>query len=204
MQTSRRLAAAVALVFCGLTANFASAAVHTWRVDEIYSNASGSVQFIEMKTNTNGETVFVATGAKLISRSPADVVQGTFNFNHDLAGLTANKTILIGTSNLTSLAGVTPDFVIPAGFLLTGGGELEFFANSFGGTLDIDIFPALPGGILSYSPNTLLTADNTPKNFAGVTGHVVPEPSTLAIALGGLIALGVMGRRFRRRANQFY
>ena len=74
--------------------------------------------------------------------------------------------------------------------MLTAGGNSSFFATSFGGTLDVDAFPALPGGILSYNPNTSLTADNTPKNFANVAGHVVPEPSTLVIALGGLLALG--------------
>ena len=86
----------MALVCCVQVTSVASAAVHTWRVDEIYSNASGTVQFIEMTTGTNGETVFVATGAKLISRNAANVVQGTFPFNHDLAGTTAGKTILIG------------------------------------------------------------------------------------------------------------
>lgn len=177
----------------------ASAAVHTWRVDEIYSNASGTVQFIEMTTSTNGETFFLDTGAKLLSKDNASVVLNTFNFPNNLSGSTANKTVLIGTANLTALAGVTPDYILPASFLLFSGGKLEFKATTFP-VIDTDTFPALPGGDQSYNPNTAALSSNTPKNFGGVQGHLVPEPSTVAMLACGLTCLGSIGvrRRFRR------
>src|SRR5689334_1152581 len=137
--------AARILVVLALLANLASAAVHTWRVDEIYSNASGSVQFVEMTTPFDGENFFSSYSAALNAKNPAGATQNSYNFNANLVGSTAGKTILIGTANLTAQSGVTPDFVVPPNFLLTTGGKLEFASPVFGGQLDIDNFPSFNG-----------------------------------------------------------
>ena len=63
-----RLCAALALLAC---ASWAHAAFHLFRIDQIYSNADGSVQFVVLKEccNTNGENQW--DGHPLRSTSPA-------------------------------------------------------------------------------------------------------------------------------------
>ena len=45
-------------------AGMAHAAFHLWKIDEIYSNADGSVQFIELKALSGGQQ-FLAGHSKI-------------------------------------------------------------------------------------------------------------------------------------------
>ncbi|MET0345440.1 MAG: hypothetical protein ABW218_04180, partial [Casimicrobiaceae bacterium] len=108
-------AAACALSLLG--ASPAVASFHLWVIDEIYSNASGSVQFIDLKLNQNvggeqfvgGHTIVVTQGA----------TTHTFMFPNDLPGDSAgaDRHFLIATQGFANLGVVTPDFIIPDGFL---------------------------------------------------------------------------------------
>jgi hypothetical protein len=85
----------------------ASGAFHLWHVKEVFTNASGSVQFIEMFNSFDGEN-FV-TGFTLESNS--DGVIKNFVFPGDPDGDTGGKHLLIATPGFGALAGaVTPDF----------------------------------------------------------------------------------------------
>jgi hypothetical protein len=156
----RRICAAAMLlaVSCGAHATF-----HLWQINEIYSNADGSVQFIELITSFGGEQ-FVA-GHALTSSQGATT--HTLNVTTDLPGDSANKTFLIGTQGFAALNVVTPDYVVPNGFLFTNGGTLNW-----GGGADIVNYASLPtDGRLSIN-RAGVTALNSPKNFAGVTGTI--------------------------------
>src|SRR5690242_6421273 len=100
---------AVALL-CG--ASWAHAAFHLFRIDQIYSNADGTVQFIVLKEccGTNGENQWDG----LALRSGAQV----FNFPNNLptAG-TANRSVLVGTQGLQALGVINLDFVVPNNFV---------------------------------------------------------------------------------------
>ena len=150
----------------------AQANFHLWVITEIYSNADGSVQFVELSTSFGTERFL--SGHSLRASQGATV--HTFNISTDLPGDTANKTFLIGTQGFAALNVVAPDYVMPNGFLFTSGGTLNW--------ADADIFTygALPtDGRLSMNRDGT-TAVNSPKNFAGVTGSISPSAST-AVAL---------------------
>jgi hypothetical protein len=156
----------------------AQAFFHLWRFTEVFSNADGSVQFIEFHSPAAGENF--ATGSTIRSMSTGKV----YTFDHDLTGSTANKNLLVATAGFGSLpGGVTPDYTLPANFFNPAGDTLRLcFTNCNGGNLfDSRTFTSVPtDGVMSrvYPSNTLAT--NSPRNFAGTTGSVnlsAPAPS---------------------------
>src|SRR5437773_2314672 len=84
------VAGAVVLLFSSAPA---VGGVHLWRISEAFSNASGTIQFIEMTTccGSSGEEIFVG-GHVLSSNSHA------FTFPGNLTMTTANKHLLLATS----------------------------------------------------------------------------------------------------------
>jgi hypothetical protein len=166
---------ALACVAGTLTCTPASAFFHLWRFSEFFSNADGSVQFVELRVTSNGESF--SQGAQIRSQSTGK----TFTFPSNLSSnLTANKNLLIATTGFGSLpGGVTPDFTLPsANFFNPAGDTMTLFAGS---AIDTKSFASVPtDGIMSriYPSNTLAT--NTPTNFAGTSGSLnlaPPAPS---------------------------
>ncbi len=85
-----RLAACVGTCLMFVSLPLAQAAFHLWKIDEVYSNASGSVQFIEMDASINGGQQFT-TGQSLSSGAH------TFTFSGPMPGDTANHHYLFAT-----------------------------------------------------------------------------------------------------------
>src|SRR4051812_3155205 len=105
-RVNRRSLAITLVIFAFLTgANRpVKAAFHLWNVKEVFSNADGSVQFVEMFDNSAGETS--VSGFKL--RSNSDGVIKEFTFPSNLVNSTPGH-MLIATSGFGSLTGgVTP------------------------------------------------------------------------------------------------
>ena len=175
-----------------LAASPAMAAHHLWRFTEAYSNASGTVQYVEL----------FCTAASENALGSWSVVQGanTFNFVTNLPSTaTANTTILLATANFSSLAGgVTPDYTIPAHFLNTAGGTLTYASG-----VDVWTYGALPADGFTALKRDGSTLINNPTNFAGQTGSInaalAPgyERWGLILVVGAmlLIATLVMRRR---------
>ena len=151
---------AVALVFGAASTH---AAFHLFRIDQVYSNADGSIQYVVMRetTGTDGENFWA--GNSLRSTSGGNTQ--TFIFLSNLpSASTASRSVLIATSGFAALGLVTPDYTIPAQFIPINGGTL----NYAGGTDPITL-PALPtDGAHAVDRNGTPVAA-TPKNFAGVT-----------------------------------
>jgi hypothetical protein len=165
------LAAFVAIAFVAAPAH---ALFHLWDFTELFSLADGSVQFIEMRTTSNGENV--ATAGQLRSQSTGNV----FIFPNNLpSNQTANKSMLVATAGFAALpGGITPDFTLPANFFNPAGDTVSLFLSGFG-TVDSRTFTALPSdGVNSrhYPSNTL--AANSPTNFAGASGSINLAPPT--------------------------
>ena len=202
------LAASLLLV----AAPIARANFHFWDIQEIYSNADGSIQFIEFFTASGGQEVLgthtlASTGATTFT-FPSNLPVGQA---HPGGGTypasTAGQTFLVGTSNLGTLFGVTPDYIISANFLSTGAGRLVNFS---GGTdvVNLDNSGAnspLPtdgvrslNGVTSNATATVstLNAQATPTNFFGSTA-TIPEPTSVALIASGLL----LGAARRRRAR---
>lgn len=208
VRTTRRAAVGltVMLLTAGLTQS-ANAAFHLWQMKEVFTNADGSVQFIEMFDSFGGE-VFMS-GFTVTANSDGNIKTFTFpgNLAHDTPGH-----LLIATTGFGSLPGaVTPDFTFSQGgvsgnffnpnatnltFTFSGSGDSMTFA---GALLPKDgIHSLTDSGAVGFPPGVpnITSGVNSPTNLAGNSGSVnVPEPMT---GLVPLIALPLLRLRRRR------
>lgn len=165
------IAATVVIIFAHSSAY---ASFHTWKVNEIYSNADGSVQFIEMKESSGFNGQDLLPGHTITCTGPLGTT--TFSFPSNLpSNITANKFFIIGTSNLASIpGGLTPDYVFTnAGpFLSLNNGSINF-ASGF----DVVTYTNLPadgsGGMIR-SGGLIAVTTNSPANFGGGSNSIVP------------------------------
>lgn len=171
--TSRFLLAMAFVIF--FTAN-ARANFHLWQVTEIYSNEDGSVQFIELFTNSGSQEVLLNHQIRCSGPSGTNL----FTFTNSLPAGTMNKTFIIGTSNLSSIAGgVKADYVMPANFLRRDSGVTNTI--NFGLNQHIVTYTNLPTDgeislVRSFGGPTALTlaATNSPKNYFNQSNSIVP------------------------------
>lgn len=159
-----------AILVIGALGQPAQAALHGWDINEIYSNADGTIQFIEMVEGLGlaGETVL--TSGKIKSNA------NEFTFPSNLLGDTTFKKVLIATSAFAALPGTpTPDYDnLPDNFFATTGDTLTFM-----NTDDITIYDTITFvsgelplcGTLSMNDDKT-TGTNSPTNFAGGTGPI--------------------------------
>ena len=109
---------------------------HLYQITEIFSNADGTEQFIELTTTVanqdqlSGHTLTVTLNS----------VVHTFTFPGNLpSSLTANTKVLLATQSFVTGGHITPDYIIPNGFLFTAGGTLNFGEGS-----SVVVYAALP------------------------------------------------------------
>jgi serralysin len=164
-----------------------------WEVNEVFSNADGTIQFVEFfeAIGQDGQRSFDGKQLKtfVAGASPNDPLT-THTFNSDLpSDLTAYRFALVATQGFASLPGaVEPDFVMPDGFIDTSVVvEIEL------GNIDEFVFRL--GAIPVDGVNSLYRVGrpinpNSPTNFAGQTGSIdVPEPAAAAQAAAALACL---------------
>jgi hypothetical protein len=180
----------------------AKAAFHLWQITQLYSNASGTLQFIEMQdlpsndpfgfqNSVNGMSIQIVSG----------VNSNTFTIpgSPTLGGNTINHHLLFGTAGIQAAGGPAPDFTLPDNFLFTGGGTINYFAIGSGTS-----YTALPSnGVSSYSfPGGSTIVTNVATNYSGAFGTVgVPEPSTMILTSVGAGLFGWYRRRSRRKSG---
>ena len=166
----------------------ASAAFHLWNLRELYSDSSGNLQYIELFTSSSGQQFVGGQQIRVTSGGTTHTLTLPSNLPSD----SFNKAFLIGTAGVQGAGAPTPDFIMPSGFLFTGGATISFFGANSG------TYTALPtDGVLSRTWGGG-NAPNSPQNFAGQIGSVaVPEPSTFA--LFGLAGAGLFFSFFRRK-----
>ena len=134
---------------------------------EIYSNADGSVQFLEFYTLD--DTAAFLAGDSMTSAIPGGT--NTYVFPNDLGGFAQGKRMLVGTTGFAALGVVAPDFVVPNGFFSADGGTVIM------GGYDRWDYAAPPAdGTLSLYRNGS-TVTNTPTNYAGQTGTLRLVPA---------------------------
>lgn len=162
---------------CGFISMWAGAVLagsHTWDVNEVFSNADGTIQFIELfeANGTPGEVGL--PGHNLTSNANSFAIPGPA-----LTAPTTNKSYLIATQAFADLPGApTPDAIIPSGMV-------PFFSID-GDTVTYDPWDNLVfgAGVLPTDGVTSLNFDlstgvNSPKNYAGDTGSIdVSGPPT--------------------------
>src|SRR5690348_1619717 len=154
---------AVIVAVCALPAQ---AAFHLFRIDQVFSNADGTIQYVVLteSTGSNGENFW--QGNRLTATGSAGGAQ-QLQFPTNLpSGDTASKSVLVATPGFAALNLVTPDFTIPAGFIPTGGGTLNY------ASVDQIALPALPtDGATAINHNGGRVAAMA-TNFAGVSAAV--------------------------------
>lgn len=187
----RSLLGMVGLAFGGflaMTATPARATFHQWRIQEVFTNANGSTQFIELFCPAAFTGEFFLNGHSITATSDGGPPVA-FTLNHNLSGQpsTGGQTFLIATAGFAELVGgVAPDYpTLPSGFFNPSAGSITLnFAGvdslTFAGSLlpkngvnslvDLD-----PSGIAQ-----LVSLANSPKNFAGAAGSVNLAPTPLA------------------------
>jgi hypothetical protein len=156
------------VMFC-LAAAPVQAAFHLWRMTELFSNADGTIQFLELGDGSNGEQFLAGNNLTSSSTGGSHSYEFPSNLN---SSATANKRFLVGTEGFAALGVVTPDFVVPNGFFFQNGGTINFAG------VDTWNHAALPtdGRSMQRSGN-LVT--NSPQNFAGQSGTVTLSASAL-------------------------
>ena len=178
------------VMFCA--ASTAQASFHLWGINEVYSNSSGTIQFVEMR-NDAGSFENFTQGQQFKSNA------NTLTLNHNLNGDTLNKTFLMATPGYAALSGVpTPDFVFPTNNFFNINGDTLTFQFAQGDGLHPATFTftgaQLPtDGTRSLNYDRTINAVNSPTNYAGQSGSV-PEPALL-----GLCAFAAVVSLFRTR-----
>jgi len=188
-----------------LAASNAQAAFHLWDITEVYSNADGSVQFVEFFTNINSQD-------ELFNHDVTSTTAGnTFTIPHDLGtadpignpngggnNATANQHFLIATPGFAALPGApTPDYVFDAANFFDVVAETVTLVSADSMSFTSGELPT--DGINSLNEDfggaNRTTAVNSPTNFAGDTGSINLQPiaDTPALSpIGALVAMGAL------------
>jgi hypothetical protein len=172
MSTGARSLAVLALLFF---ASVGQAAFHNFRIEQIYTNADGSVQFVVLHEAFGGNGENMWSGRSLVA-TPTGGSARTFTFLADLPNTTANRRVLVATPGFAALNIVTPDFTMPAGFVPMGGGSLNY-----AGVHTVNFGPLPTDGVNAINVNGT-PIPNVATNFAGQTGSVQPGPA-VALAI---------------------
>ncbi len=147
----------------------ANATFDLWGISEVYTNADGSVQFIELFTAFDGQ--------QQLSTHTVTTNANTFTFPTNLAGSTANQHLLIATPGFASLPGaVVPDFTLPVtNFFSAASDTIRFAPDAFppNGVDFVNISNASTDGVNSLNYPGGDEAVNSPTNFAGDVGKLV-------------------------------
>src|SRR5213075_1946266 len=117
------LCALMPILMCAASAAWAN--FHLVQIEQLFSNADGSVQFIVLHEFTGANGEHLLGGMPLISTHAG--VNKTFIFPKNLpSSQTAGRRVLVATQGFAALGIVTPDYVVPNGFLPTDGGTLNY------------------------------------------------------------------------------
>jgi len=191
MVTEYRIRACSAVVFA-LAATFggsARAGSHTWDVNEVFSNADGTIQFIELWEANGSPGEVGVPGHMMTSDAKSFTISGAA-----LSSPTTNKFYLIATQTFADLPGApTPDAIIPVGVVpfFSVDGDTITYEPWDGMTFGAGVLPT--DGLNSLRAD-LTTGLNSPTNYAGIPGSVdaseagpVPAASTWGVVVMSLV-----------------
>lgn len=164
-----------ALLAASFSAFPAYGSFHAVNVSEVYTNADGSVQFIELQCLAAGQTQMQNTRV-VVWNADSTVSAILFDFTTTISWV-ANQNMLLATASFQDTAGFAPDFVIPNGI---------FFPD---GRVGLNRDPGVPGAIVvdgvAYGAYT-----------GANTGYGTPAAALPADAFQSLkrIVFGISGR----------
>jgi hypothetical protein len=144
----------------------------TFVIDDFYSSADGTVQYIVLHETQGANGGNLLAGRTITSTS----IGGTkvFTFSTDLpSATTAGRRVLIGSNGFAAKSALTPDYQMPDRFLPTDGGTVDYAG------VDQITFASLPiDGTNALQHNGTIAA-NLATNFAGGTFSFPAIPITV-------------------------
>ena len=168
MSTGARSLAALALL---LFASLAQAAFHNFRIEQIYTNADGTVQFVVLHESFGQNNENLWTGQTLRA-TPAGGLAAQFRVSVE-PPVAATRRVAGCWWRHPGFAAqnvVTPDFTMPAGFLPVGGGTLNY-----AGVHQVTFGPLPTDGVNAINASGTVIP-NVATNFAGAVRQRAARP----------------------------
>lgn len=92
-----------------------AAAITGWTIQEVYTNEDGSIQFLELYTESDSQDELATEGLRVVVYEGTGSTEFTFPSNLPHAG-TADRTVLIGTADFAALpVPPPPDYALDPG-----------------------------------------------------------------------------------------
>lgn len=180
---SRALRVAAAAILLSI-ATSSMATFHTFKIHQLFSNADGTVQFVVLReaSQQNGEHLWADHALAAWAKGG---VERTFTFEYPLpSSETSGKYVLVATQAFADLRIVKPDYIMPAGFLTTTSGAVDF------AQVDAIEYASLPTDGETALFRDGKTGPNVATNFGGASGSVKsiaapppPPPPATSIAV---------------------
>jgi hypothetical protein len=182
-QLLRFLTALLLFHAAGAQANF-----HLWTIEQAYSNADGSVQFIVLQALSSGQQFLAGHDITVTQGASQNAYHFATNLDGDTATsmgggdygsgmmMTSYRMLLLGTQGFANLNLVQPDFIIPDGFLFLNGGTI-----SWAGGFDRWTYPSLPTDGTNALYRNGMAVQNMAQNFAGASGSISPASAKLSV-----------------------
>lgn len=175
MRAITRIAVGVSVLTAFVVSRPARAGAHTWDVWEVFSNADGTVQYVELH-ETNGTDLEVGIGGHLVSAAPSG---HTYTIQHNVTSPTRNRYYLIATAAFAALPGApTPDETLQNNFLVMATDTATSYnpydtASWTAGAIPTDGIHALRRSAIN---GPLTSVVNFPTNYSGGSGTVDASP----------------------------
>lgn len=160
-------------VLMALCAPAVVASFHLFRIEQLYSNADGTVQFVVLHELSGADGEGFWSGKSLRMTGPTGT--SSFTFTSNLPSDTAFRRVLVATPGFVALGIVTPDFVMPAGFLSITGGTLNY-----AGVHSVT-YSSLPINGVSALSSSGAIVPNLATNFAGASASIGPPPAVATV-----------------------
>ena len=175
----------------------AFASFHLIQINEVFSNADGSIQYVELIARANNQTNLGPT--RIVARDAANETETVlFDFVANYAW-SNGQTLLVATPGFEAAAGFAPDFVMPANSLIFTPDGRVLFRRDTTAAVDSVAFgdftgnngtfgnpaPALPlDGVHSLTRINTSTDNeiawavmvNSPRRTDGTTTTLNPDP----------------------------
>ena len=168
--------------FAAVALPAARASFHFIEVNEVYSSADGSVQYVELISKGPGQTNLGPT--RVVARN-ADGTVSTLvvNFSATFTGsLNNGDTLLIATPAFESVAGFAPDFVMSACSLISTPAGRVTFQGDAGSIVDAVAFGAYTGSNTGFgTPAAALPTDGA--NSLTRISTVLPKNNSVNFAV---------------------
>lgn len=121
---------------------------HLILVSEVFTNADGTLQFIELKAVASLQTQiqFSRVNARSADGTTVTLIR---DFTASFPALGNNETILLATQGVATLLGFSPDFIIPDGSVPQHDGRIEF-SDDTGPVIDAVAYGNYTGAMTGY------------------------------------------------------